>query len=499
VPQDDLFRRLFDVACERDLTTVLAATLDLVIDESRAERGFVVTLDGGSLEVRAARGLDGAEVTGPDMSPSRTVVREAVQAKRPVRVARALETRGLSEQESVAQGRLQSILAVPVVDGGIVVAVVCVDSTRKDAFTAATEAALSGLSQPLGRALRNAARFTKLERQTKALVEKVGDDGGVLGQAPTFLAALRAVRRVATADVPVLLLGETGTGKEVMAREVHRCSARRERPFVAVNCAALPAELLEAELFGHTAGAFTGATKARAGRFAAAEGGTLFLDEVGELGASAQARFLRALESGELQRVGDDKPTKADVRVVAATNRDLQDPATGFRSDLYYRLAVVSVRLPPLRDRREDVPLLAEAFCLEAAIEQGRPVEGLTPAAREALLRHAWPGNVRELKNAIRHATIFCHGALLEEDDLPEHVRAARGAPKAGAAPRTLEELQEAKRLATLEVERAFAARLLDEAGGNVAQAARLAGLSRPAFYDLLSRAGLDPATFRRG
>ncbi len=509
----DLFRRLFDLACERDLGSVLTRTLDLVLEESKAERGFVVSLDGGSLEVRAARGLDGAEVTGPDMSPSRTVVREAVQQRRPVRVSRALETRELSRQASISTGRLQSILAVPVVDGAEVVAVVCVDSTRKDAFDAATEAMLHELSQPLAQALRNVARLSRLERQTRALAERMstGEGEGVLGAAPTFTAALRAVRRAATADVPVLLLGETGTGKEVMAREVHRRSARKAGPFVAVNCAALPQELLEAELFGHTAGAFTGATRARPGRFASADGGTLFLDEIGEMGATAQARFLRALESGELQRVGDDRPVKCDVRVVAATNRDLLDPASGFRSDLYYRLAVVAVRLPPLRERGEDVPVLAEAFCLEAALELGRRVEGLSPAARDLLLRHPWPGNVRELKNAIRHATIFCKGAQVEPEDLPDQVRASAGAPGAPSTasatsaalvvmtPRSLEELQEAKRAAGLALERAFAARVLEEAGGVVAQAARLAGLSRPAFYELLSRVELDPAAFRRG
>jgi DNA-binding NtrC family response regulator len=223
------------------------------------------------------------------------------------------------------------------------------------------------------------------------------------------------------------------------------------------------------------------------------------------MGATAQARFLRALESGELQRVGDDKPVKVDVRVVAATNRDLLDPASGFRSDLYYRLAVVAVRLPPLRERPEDVPVLAEAFCLEAALESGRHVEGISPAARDLLLRHPWPGNVRELKNAIRHAVVFCKGTQLEPDDLPEQVRAHASAPARAhgglvvSAPRSLEELNEAKRSAGLALERAFAARLLEEAGGNVAQAARQSGLSRPAFYDLLTRAQLDPAAFRRG
>jgi len=257
-------------------------------------------------------------------------------------------------------------------------------------------------------------------------------DGGMVGSAPTFRAALDTLRQVAPASATVLLLGESGTGKELAARLLHDLSPRSSAPFVPVNCAAIPETILESELFGYERGAFTGATQRKEGRFQRAHGGTLFLDEVGDMSPGVQAKLLRVLQDGVVERLGGTQPVQVDVRIVAATNRDLaaEVRAGRFREDLFYRLDVVAVRLPPLRERREDIPLLAASFLRGFAERNRRPVTGFSDAALQALAGHDWPGNVRELQHAIERAVVLCRGAVVEIDDLPEAVRnSAPGRP----------------------------------------------------------------------
>ena len=238
---------------------------------------------------------------------------------------------------------------------------------------------------------------------------------GLIGTSTGMTAAIDVVRRVAATHASVLLLGESGTGKELFAQALHRLSPRAERPFVQVACAALPETLLESELFGHERGAFTGAVYARAGRFEIADGGTLFLDEIGDLTPTMQVKLLRFLQEREFERIGGNKTLRVDVRVVAATNRDLAAKLAdgSFREDLYYRLNVVEIRVPPLRERRDDVPLLARHFLAKLAAENGRRVESISDAAMAALSSHDWPGNVRELENAVERAVVLASGPVL--------------------------------------------------------------------------------------
>ncbi|KYF63397.1 Fis family transcriptional regulator [Sorangium cellulosum] len=292
----------------------------------------------------------------------------------------------------------------------------------------------------------------------------------VVARSAAMQAVFRRVARFATSEAPVAVLGETGTGKEVVARMLHANSPRASGPFVPVNVAALPAELLESELFGHGKGAFTGATQIRRGLFEAASKGTLFLDEVAELPLPLQAKLLRALQDGEIRRVGENQAFESDVRIVCATHRDLLQRVRGgaFREDLYYRLKVLSVQVPPLRERRDDILPLA---CRMLGEERTR-AHGFTDAAMAVLLRHPWPGNVRELQNAVKHGAALATGASIDAEDLPEELLTAPPPPRAPVALRSL-----------AEVEREHILRVLDACGGSQAEAARVLGVGRNTLW----------------
>jgi len=292
------------------------------------------------------------------------------------------------------------------------------------------------------------------------------------------------VRRVAPTSATVLIRGESGTGKELIAKAIHHASDRARGPFVAINCGALPETLLESELFGHVRGAFTGASGTKKGLFEEADGGTLLLDEIGEMAPSLQVKLLRALQSGEIRPVGSTQAITVDVRVVAATNRDLEQLIRqgGFREDLFYRLNVIPVTLPPLRERREDIPLLAEHFLGRAAQRLGRSLR-LGPAAVDRLLRYPWPGNVRELENAIERAAILARDQTIEPDDLPPHVT---GGVILGPAPG----LEREHTLA--EAERAHIIQTLERCGGNHSRAAEMLGIGRTTLWRKLKEYGLD-------
>jgi len=319
---------------------------------------------------------------------------------------------------------------------------------------------------------------------------------------------LAMARRVANADSSLLILGETGVGKERLARSIHFESARASGPFVPVNCGAIPEGLLESELFGHEQGAFTGAVRARRGHFEVAHRGTLFLDEIGELPLHLQVKLLRVLEDRQVQRVGSERPERVDVRIIASTNRDLEAEAGArrFRPDLFYRLAVVTLSVPPLRERVEDIPDLVERYLAGFRRTLGKSVEAIEPDALEALSRHSWPGNVRELINVLERAVLLAQGPRVTLGDLPRSIsgsssrEAARGRT---GSPHGLHEqvfrlpLRDARRVAVTDFERAYLSRLLSETGGRVGETARRAGLSERSLYELMRRSGLDKADFR--
>jgi DNA-binding NtrC family response regulator len=328
-------------------------------------------------------------------------------------------------------------------------------------------------------------------------LENLRKFGGLIGNSARMQAVYRLALGVAPTSSTVLLLGESGTGKELTARAIHQHSPRSERPFVALNCSAIPVDLVESELFGHMRGAFTGATATRAGLFEAADGGTLFLDEVGDLPPLAQVKLLRALQEGEVKRVGSNETKTVDVRVIAATNVDLKSRfASGkFREDLYYRLNVVAIALPRLRDRPEDIPLLAQHFVAKYAERANRPVRGISSAALDVLLAQPWPGNVRELENAIEHAVVFCTGEMIGPENLPPALDAGTPPSVRGGSAHlnAYAELpfRDAKARALASFEQAYFRAVLERADGNVSEAARKAGLDRSNFRRAARRAGV--------
>ena len=306
---------------------------------------------------------------------------------------------------------------------------------------------------------------------------------GVIAQSPAMQAVLELVERVAPTDATLLIQGESGTGKEVVAKAVHHASVRAARPFVAVNCGAVPETLLESELFGYVRGAFTGATGGKPGLFEEADGGTLFLDEIAEMAAALQVKLLRALQSGEVRRLGATQAATIDVRVIAATHGDLAAMISqgSFREDLFYRLNVIQIVLPPLRDRREDIPALAELFLARAADKLGRELR-LSPDALERLLRYPWPGNVRELENAIERATILARRDTVEPDDLPPHVSAGLQLGPSPALPR---------QVTLADAERTHIIQTLERFGRDHAGAAEALGIGRTTLWRKRKEYGL--------
>jgi two-component system response regulator HydG len=343
---------------------------------------------------------------------------------------------------------------------------------------------------------QRATESVRLTATVERLESELSLSRSLIFAAPAMARLAVLVQRVAPRDVTVLVAGESGTGKERVADALVRASKRADKPFVRFNCAALTAELAEAELFGHTRGAFTGAVKSRPGLFREADGGTILLDEIGELPPAVQAKLLRVLQEGEVRPLGEDQPLKVDVRIIAATHRDLLQMAAegGFREDLYYRLKVVELKVPPLRDRREDIPVLAHHFLNESSRRFGVGPFKVTQALLERLSSYAWPGNVRELENAIESMVALAHGSQLDLSFLPEPRPAAgmsadAGAPALAAAPEVLTTRDLKVRVEAYE--RGIILSELAEANGNRSRTARVLGINRATLHSKLNKYGL--------
>lgn len=340
--------------------------------------------------------------------------------------------------------------------------------------------------------LRQAIEHSRLSVENRELRRQLSEAAarpGILGRSPAMLAMQETIATVAPTEATVLITGESGTGKELVARALHSGSARADKPMVTVNCAALAENLLESELFGHEKGSFTGADRRREGRFVQANGGTLFLDEIGEMPLPLQAKLLRALQEGEVQWVGSDAPLTVDVRVLAATNRDLREEVARrrFREDLYFRLNVISLEVPPLRDRGEDIPVLAAHFLERFAGRNRKSIRGFSPQAVDSLLRYAWPGNVRELENAVERAVILCNGDLITRRELPAAITEAASPEEASSAA-----VGALAGLPLDELERRAIGETLRCTGDNKSEAARQLGITRATLHNKLRKYGME-------
>jgi transcriptional regulator with GAF, ATPase, and Fis domain len=518
---------------ERRPQAIFDRLLDTVIEFTRAERGFFL-LAGEAMDesqVVAARNFDHEAVKDALSKVSRTLARRTLETGDPVLVTDAAEDEGLKAQESVAGLRLRSVLTVPVRGPKGPIGLLYLDNRfERGVFEEGQLPLLRMFADQAAIALRNAqlheenARRLEELTQAKAEVDELNrilservartsaelqevkghvlrdqQDGplkysysNIVGRSRRMRELFHLLDKVTDSDVPVLIQGESGTGKELVARALHFNGPRGSRPFVSENCAAIPETLLESELFGYKKGAFTGAHADKKGLFEVANGGTLFLDEVGDMDLSMQKKLLRVLQEGEIRPVGGERTVHVDVRILTASNQDLRRLCSEgrFREDLYFRLAVITVDLPPLRERREDIPLLVDRFLDEFAAANKSPRRGISEDAMEALLRYDWPGNVRELRNEVHRAAALSDKVIVplvlgtpvrRKSDEPEVI--------AGLGEKSLKDMV---RDLTVDLERRVIREALRRTEGRKSAAARLLGVSRPTLDAKIETYGID-------
>jgi len=495
-----LYRMSQIVNSTMEINELLEKILDLTIETMEAERGFILLREGKELMVKTARNMDKQSIA--DMSDfSRTIVENVEKKGELIITANAQTEPRFKDRKSIAKFKLLSILCVPFRIKDRVVGAIYIDDRRKrDAFTSEDLAFLRAFCDQAAIALENAKLIENLKTANKLLelenidmkdqithLRTVAEErysfGNLIGKTKPMQKVYDALEKIIKYDSSVIIEGETGTGKEVVANIIHYNGPRKDRNFIVVNSSAIPEELLESELFGYVKGAFTGATQDKPGLFEIADGGTIFFDEIAELNPNLQVKLLRVLQDGELRRVGATKSKKVDVRVISATNRDLQEQVKQgkFRDDLYYRLNVMSVKMPPLRERKEDIPLLAAYILRKFSKKLHKNVTGFTPEVLYFLQNYHWPGNVRELENVIERAIVMAEGKKITEKDLPKSLtKGEPGEDKEAIFPCSLADIEKRHIMAAIKA-----------AGGNKRKAIKILGISRPTLDRKMKRYGL--------
>jgi transcriptional regulator with GAF, ATPase, and Fis domain len=482
-PADDALLRSVAEVSAADQADSIAVALGELIKLTGAQRGFIAVLEAdGGMSFPAARAFGSLDVSAPEAQLSRTILAAALKRGGSLVVDDARADARFGAQGSVQALALRAVLVVPLVAREAPFGVLYLDNpTRAASFDDGARGAAESFARAVAPVLARDLELSELRRGRDARLAELRERWkleALLGESRPMADLMELIARVAPRDAGVLITGETGTGKELVAQALHANSARAAGALVTVNCGALPAELVESELFGHERGAFTGAHAARVGRFEAAHGGTLFLDEIGELPPSAQVKLLRVLESGVFERVGSARPLRVSVRVLAATNRDLgvEVAAGRFRADLLFRLKVIELRLPPLRDRGGDVALLTRAFVDRFCREHAARARRVHPAALSALGAYAWPGNVRELRNVLERAVILASGDEITLDLLPPEI--------AGSAPDL--PVDQGLKQAVRAFKKRFVACALEGAGGEHNAAAKRLGVNPKYLYQLI-------------
>jgi len=479
---------------EGEYGEILSSLLDTLIEGLGADRGFVVVREAGEFRATAARNFRSEALAQAEEVFSSSIARTVMESGKAVLIGDASITEPYSKHLSIQQLSVRSVLCAPLVASEEAFALIYLENRQvANCFAEEQRDLLDEVCALASPRLRVAVAISQAQRRAEALELTYGQSDGILTADPAMERVLQTVHQIATTDLPVLIEGETGTGKELIARAVYRHSARVKGPFVVLNCAAIPATLIGSELFGFVQGAFTGANRDRVGFIGTAHRGTLFLDEIGDLPLDQQPHLLRVLQSGEFTRLGSSRAEQVDVRFIAATNRDLESEvkAGRFRADLFFRLSAITLRLPPLRDRPQDIRLLAEHFVRASAARYGRPVPRLAEDFFSALTAYSFPGNVRELESEMaRLAALASADALCGADLLNERIRnrgLGQSAVSAHATPVAPMSLQEMEKQLILSV--------LQHTGGNRTRSAEILGISREGLRTKLQRLQLpaDP------
>ena len=467
----------------RGLEELQERLLMLLFEVVPAQRGAILLSAEGSLEPTSVFGLDRAHGKDQTVIVSRTIIRQVMRDGVSLLTSNTLDPK-LGTDSLISAGA-KFVMCVPLMMFDHIIGVIYLDSTDpQDQFNKDHLQLVTAISGIAAVAIENARQFEWLESENQRLLADVNIDHNMIGESGPMQRVYHFISKVAPTDSNVLITGESGTGKELAARAIHRNSKRAQKPFVAVNCAALTESLLESELFGHEKGAFTGALTQKKGRLEIAEGGTLFLDEIGELSSALQVKLLRVLQEREFERVGGTQTIKIDIRLIAATNRNLEEAieAGEFRQDLYYRLNVVSFELPALRDRREDIPLLANYFADKYSVKCNRKLRGLSPEARARLSAYDWPGNVRELENAIERALVLGTTDLILPEDLPEALLESESTETTAAT---------SYHDAVAQTKRQIILTAMEKAKGNYTEAAKLLGVHPNYLHRLIRNLNL--------
>jgi Nif-specific regulatory protein len=466
-------------------------TLESAMEVTAADHAALVLLEEGSTEFAAVFGRD--RLLGPNqpVQVSQTILGRVLAEGLAVLSNDVPGDEALQQAGSLIEPRVRSVLAAPLDVRGKLLGALYLDAVSAGReFDSGHLQLVTGLANVAAVALENVRRIESLTDRNRQLRQEIEIEHDMIGESDAIRAVYQFIARVAPTEATVLIWGESGTGKELVARAIHSNSDRAEMPFVAINCAAIADTLLESELFGHEKGAFTGAVCQKKGKLESANGGTVFLDEIGELAMPLQSKLLRVLQEREVERVGGSRPIKLNIRLIAATNRDLKAAAAAgtFRPDLYYRLNVVSVHMPALRERRKDIPVLANYFASRFSDRVKRRVTGISPQALSCLTQYDWPGNVRELENAIERALVLGSTSDILPEDLPETILAVSSEDQPGAG------LHEGLRQAKKElIERA-----IEQNGGNYTAAAASLGVHPNHFFRLIRTLNLTPKRQRR-
>lgn len=487
------FKTLYEtglvLAAEPELEKLLEFVMESAIEMTGARRGFVALVDEkGNLTFIVARNIDKEKISDPASEVSRDIINAVLCSCEPIKLDDAASDNAFKNKNSVRQLHLRSVVSVPLKSNGEILGVIYLDNPeRQECFGQDSLYLLVEFANQISEKVKRTLEYKSIKDAHTQLMDRLREShkfSGIVGKSPELRTVLETIAQIADTQAYVLIQGESGTGKELIAKAIHFNSSRRDHPFIVVNAGAIPETLLESELFGYEKGAFTGATGAKPGKFELATGGTLFLDEIGDMSPSLQGKILRAIQNQEIERLGGTKVIPVNVRIVAATNKDLHAlmKQGKFRQELYYRLNIVNICLPPLRERKEDIALLANYFLKHYAARERQDVQRISLQALQVLETYNWPGNVRELENVIERAVILCRGKEIGLAHLPREI--------VGVALPTTKRHHDFTEAVT-EFKKLLVLRTLQETGNNKAEAARRLHLNRTYFFSLLKKLGI--------